>query len=196
MKQPLPEPGPGGRPPEHDKPSVLSLRLVVMGVSGCGKSTLAQALANALGLAFIEGDHLHPPENIQLMASGIALNDHNREAWLRTIAQHLGDSQRGDSQRGDSGVVIACSALKRSYRDLLRGAASDVRFIHLHGAPELIATRLRARSGHYMPPALLDSQLAALEPPGADEQGLSIDIAPAPAEILQQLLGLLQAQRP
>ena len=191
MKQPLPESGPGGRPPEHDKPSVLSLRLVVMGVSGCGKSTLAQALANALGLAFIEGDHLHPPENIQLMASGIALNDQNREAWLRTIAQHL-----GDSQRGDSGVVIACSALKRSYRDLLRGAASDVRFIHLHGAPELIATRLRARSGHYMPPALLDSQLAALEPPSADEQGLSIDIAPAPAEILQQLLGLLQAQRP
>ncbi len=163
-------------------------RLVVMGVSGCGKSTLGRALASALALPFVEGDELHPARNVERMAAGIALTDADRQGWLEAIAQKL----RNASEQG-RGLVVSCSALKRSYRDLLRSGAPDLRFIHLHGAPELLAQRLRARSGHYMPASLLQSQLETLELPGADEAVLRVDCA-APADIaLAQVLERLAA---
>jgi gluconokinase len=170
----------------HDAGPNLAQRIVVMGVSGCGKSTLGQALADALGLPYIEGDELHPPRNVERMAAGIALTDADRQGWLETIAQRL----RSAYERGQ-GLVVSCSALKRRYRDLLRAGAPDLRFVHLHGAPELLAARLRSRTGHYMPASLLQSQLEALEPPGADEAALTIDCAAPPdaalAQVLQQL---------
>lgn len=155
----------------------------MMGVSGCGKSTLGRALADALGVAFIEGDALHPPANVARMAAGMALTDADRHDWLQSIAEQL-----RAATTGGWGVVVSCSALKLSYRELLRAAASGVHFVHLHGTPELIAARLRGRSGHYMPPSLLQSQLDTLEPPLADEGALSIDVAAAPQAIVAALL--------
>jgi gluconokinase len=150
--------------------------LVLMGVSGCGKSTVAGVLAGRLGWDFGEGDDLHPPENVAKMAAGHPLTDEDRWPWLERVAQWI----REHTEAGRPGI-ITCSALKRSYRDILRG--DHVVFVYLHGTREQIATRLAARHGHYMPPELLDSQFAALEPPGEDEHALSIDIGP-PADVL------------
>jgi gluconokinase len=150
--------------------------LVLMGVSGCGKSTVAGVLAGRLGWDFGEGDDLHPPENVAKMAAGHPLTDEDRWPWLDRVAQWI----REHTEAGRPGL-ITCSALKRSYRDVLRG--DHVVFVYLHGTREQIATRLSARHGHYMPPELLDSQFATLEPPGEDEHGLSIDIGP-PADVL------------
>ncbi len=160
----------------------------MMGVSGCGKSTLGRALADGLSIAFVEGDALHPPENVARMAAGVALTDADRHVWLQSIAGQL-----RAAKAGGRGVVVSCSALKRSYRDLLRAAASEVRFVHLHGAPELIAARLHGRSGHYMPASLLQSQLDTLEPPLADEDALSVDVAVAPGTIVAALLAHFSA---
>ncbi len=169
------------RTPAADAPAPP--RIVLMGVSGCGKSTLGRALADGLGIAFVEGDALHPPENVARMAAGVALTDADRHDWLQSIAEQL-----RAAKLGGWGVVVSCSALKRSYRELLRAAASEVRFVHLHGAPDLLAARLRGRSGHYMPPSLLQSQLDTLEPPLADENALSVDVAAAPETIVAALL--------
>ena len=159
---------------------------VVMGVSGSGKSTLARSLATELGADFIEGDALHPPANIARMAKGVPLTDADRSDWLRSLGAEL---QRAREQ-GRS-VVLACSALKRSYRDLLRAAEPELLFLHLHGSPELLESRMRARSGHYMPVSLLQSQLDTLEPPGADERALRLDAAQAlPALTAAALRGL------
>jgi gluconokinase len=160
-----------------------ALRIVVMGVSGCGKSTVGRALAEALGVPFIEGDELHPPRNIALMASGVALTDADRQDWLAAIAGQLGAAR--DAGRG---IVVSCSALKRSYRDLMRAAAGDVRFVHLHGPADLLERRLGARSGHYMPATLLRSQLDTLEIPGPDEAVLAVAIGPAPETIVAELM--------
>ena len=150
--------------------------VVVMGVSGCGKSTVGQALASALGVEFIEGDHFHPPRNVELMATGVALTDADREGWLRLLAQQIATA-RSEGR----GLVLSASALKRAYRDLLRGPGGELRFVHLHGAREVLARRMAARTGHYMPATLLGSQLATLEPPGADENAVSFDVeVPAP----------------
>lgn len=151
-------------------------RVVVMGVSGCGKSTVGRLLADALHVHYVEGDELHPPENVARMAAGIPLTDADRHGWLQAVAGELGKA--GSQTRG---VVIGCSALKRSYRDLLRAAAADLRFVHLHGDPALLRERLAERRGHYMPASLLQSQLDTLQPPTADEHALTLDIArPAP----------------
>ncbi|HZZ95406.1 MAG TPA: gluconokinase [Jatrophihabitantaceae bacterium] len=150
--------------------------LVLMGVSGCGKSTVAGVLAGRLGFDFGEGDDLHPPANVAKMAAGDPLTDEDRWPWLDRVAQWI----RDHTDAGRPGL-ITCSALKRSYRDILRG--DHVVFVYLHGTREQIATRLAARHGHYMPPELLDSQFATLEPPGDDEQALSIDIGP-PSDVL------------
>ena len=166
----------------------MSPRIVVMGVSGCGKTTLAQALAQALGLPFIEGDALHPPGNVERMAAGIALTDADRLDWLLAVATQL-DKGAASSQ----GIVMTCSALKRSYRDLLRRAAADVRWVHLHGDAHLLAQRMHARQGHYMPASLLQSQLDTLEPPGDDERPIRIDIALAPERQLAHALHQLRA---
>jgi gluconokinase len=165
------------------------LHVVVMGVSGCGKSTVGRLLADDLGLDYLEGDDLHPPENVARMAAGVALTDADRQGWLQALARCL-----GEAQAQGRGLVLSCSALKRSYRDILRAGAADVRFVHLHGAPELLAARMAARPGHYMPPSLLESQLATLEAPAADELALSFDIAQAPDEIARGALDALDSR--
>lgn len=137
------------------------MKIVVMGVSGTGKSTVGAALAETLGLAFCDADDLHPPENRAKMAAGQPLNDQDRWPWLDAVA--------GAMCRSD-GVVMACSALRKAYRDRLRqGVGADLRFVHLSATPEVIAARLAARQGHFMPPALLQSQFATLESPSAEE---------------------------
>lgn len=153
-------------------------RVVVMGVSGCGKSTVGRLLADALQVHYVEGDELHPPENVARMAAGIPLTDADRHGWLQAVAGQL-----GNATAEARGVVVGCSALKRSYRDLLRTAAPDLRFVHLHGDPALLRERLAARRGHYMPPALLQSQLDTLQPPTPDEPALSLDIALPPDQL-------------
>ena len=160
--------------------------LVVMGVSGSGKTTVARGLAERLGWRFQEGDALHPPANVAKMAAGTPLGDDDRWPWLGAIAGVI-DAWRAE---GTSGIVT-CSALKRAYRAVLVGARADVRLVFLSGDKALIAGRLAARKGHFMPPALLDSQFAALEPPGADEHPVVVDIGPEPAEIIETLLARL-----
>lgn len=145
--------------------------LVVMGVQGSGKSTAGQAVAARLGLPFLDGDHLHPVSNKAKMASGHPLTDEDREPWLRAIGRELA----AGLEKGTP-IVVACSALKRQYRDLIRSYAPDTQFIHLEGSRELIAERLSRRDHEYMPPTLLDSQFATLEPLGEDEAGIRLSI--------------------
>jgi gluconokinase len=154
-----------------------------MGVSGSGKSTVGALLADALKVEFLEGDSFHPPANVQRMAAGIALTDADREGWLRTLADRL-----GQAERQSRGVVLSCSALKRRYRDTLRTQASDLAVIFLAGSRDTLAQRLAGRTGHYMPPSLLASQLEALEPPQPDEHALTLDIAQAPKALVSDAL--------
>jgi len=151
-----------------------SLRIIVMGVSGSGKSTLAQNLSQILQLRMKDGDELHLPESVTKMSAGIALDDEDRWPWLDRIAQYLIDA---DTENGPGGIV-ACSALKRIYRDRIRQQAGPVVFLFLEGPPDLIRQRMQQRVGHYMHPGLLDSQLQTLEKPTAEESDvitLSID---------------------
>ncbi|MFC6354935.1 gluconokinase [Luethyella okanaganae] len=159
--------------------------LVVMGVQGSGKTTVGRALAVRLGVAFIDGDELHSPESKTKMAAGYALSDADREPWLRAIGAVIGNAV----VHGGS-VVVACSALKRSYRALIRAAAPETRFVHLDGARGLIAERLSMRRHEYMPPTLLDSQFMTLEPLDADEPGVRIDLAKTPEEIVADVAAL------
>jgi carbohydrate kinase (thermoresistant glucokinase family) len=160
--------------------------LVVMGVSGSGKTTIAVPLAKTLGWRFQEGDDLHPPANVAKMASGTPLTDEDRWPWLHAIAALI-DTWRAEGVSG----VITCSALKRAYRDILIDGRPDVRLVYLQGDKQIIAERMAARRGHFMPPALLDSQLATLEEPGPDEHPITVHIGPPPealvAEIIQHL---------
>ena len=142
-------------------------RIVVMGVSGCGKSSVGLALAEALGARFIDGDDLHPEANKAKMAAGIPLNDDDRWPWLDLVGEALAESN----------TVVACSALKRVYRERILAAAPGTFFVHLHGTRELLAQRMGARPDHFMPVSLLDSQLNTLELLGADEPGVMLDIA-------------------
>jgi carbohydrate kinase (thermoresistant glucokinase family) len=152
--------------------AVNAPRVVVMGVSGCGKSTVGRALAQRLGVHYIEGDDLHPSGNVERMRAGIPLTDTDRHGWLQEVAGQL-----ANATAQSLGVVVSCSALKRAYRELLRGGAPDVRFVYLQGDATLLAQRMAARSGHYMPPSLLQSQLDTLEPPQTDEHAITIDVA-------------------
>ncbi|MFB9241784.1 gluconokinase [Massilia antarctica] len=161
-----------------------TVRWVVMGVSGCGKSTVGQALAHELGVLFVEGDQFHPAANVAKMSAGIALDDHDRAGWLETLQWRI-----GEARAHGAGLVVSCSALKRRYRDLLRQGDPALRFVHLDGPRELIAGRMRARAGHYMPPALLESQLRDLEALQADEAGVVLDVGIAPAEQVARILG-------
>jgi gluconokinase len=158
--------------------------IVVMGVQGSGKSTIGALLADHLGITFIDGDSLHSPENVARMAAGHALTDAEREPWLREIGRVLADRQR-------DGIVIACSALKRSYRDLLRGAAPELFVVDPEGSMELITARIGARRHEFMPTALLQSQFDTLEPLQADERGVVVDIALSPAQIIDAIEGAL-----
>lgn len=160
-----------------------------MGVSGCGKSTVGAALASALHVEFIEGDAFHPRENVARMAAGIALTDADRAGWLRALAAHI-------AQAASRGVVVSCSALKRAYRDVLR-RAQPVRFLWLDVPRAQLEARLATRTGHYMPASLLDSQLATLEPPGADEDALRLDgTAPVPDLVAEALARLGRSTAP
>lgn len=156
------------------------MRLVVMGVSGCGKSSLGAVLAQHLALPFTDADDLHPDENRAKMARGQPLNDEDRWPWLQLVGTTL----------AARGGVLACSALRRSYRDRLRQLAGPLRFVHLVVAPEILAARLAHRSGHFMPAALLDSQLAALEPLAPGE-GLVLDASGPMADTLRRLVQAL-----
>ncbi len=161
--------------------------IVVMGVSGCGKTTIASLLASHLGWEFIDADSLHPPANVEKMSHGIPLTDADREPWLKEIARVLG----GWRQAGKQGV-IACSALRQRYRDLIRAGADDVVFVYLRGDRALIRQRLAARQGHYMPVSLLESQFAALEEPGPEEPAIAVDIDAPPQALAARILATLR----
>jgi len=155
--------------------------VVVMGVSGCGKSTIGTALSERIGVHFIDGDRLHPQTNVEKMSHGIALTDHDRLPWLADVGRTLRDYQA-------SGLVLACSALRRMYRDIIRWEAPDTVFVHAAGDAELIAERMKNRKGHFMPTALLQSQFAALEPLEDDEGGFTVDISQPVARIIDQVV--------
>ncbi|MEH2591896.1 gluconokinase [Bradyrhizobium sp. AZCC 1721] len=150
--------------------------LVVMGVSGSGKSTIADRLARRLGWRYEDGDRFHPPANVVKMSAGHPLTDEDRWPWLWAIADEI-DRLSGSGEH----AVIACSALKRAYRDILVHGRDDVRIVFLDGTQDLIAARLAARKGHFMPPGLLASQFRTLEPPGAGERPITVSID-APVE--------------
>ncbi len=150
------------------------MRYVVMGVAGSGKSTVGALLAARLGVPFADGDAFHPPGNLAKMAAGTPLTDADRAPWLDAIAAWLDAHER---------CVVACSALRRAYRDRLR--RPDVCFVYLHGSRELLAARLAARPSHFFPPRLLDSQLADLQPPGPDENAITVSIELTPEAIAE-----------
>lgn len=152
---------------------------IIMGVSGCGKSSFGAALSAKLGFPYVDGDDLHSPQAVEKMRAGIPLTDEDRWPWLDKVGKVLGEQ---------APVIVGCSALKRVYRDRIRAAAGhSVLFIHLAGDRDVIAKRMGARQGHYMPTSLLDSQFAALEPPGQDE-AITIDIDQPLDRMIRQAL--------
>jgi gluconokinase len=157
--------------------------VVVMGVSGSGKTTLARGIAQRMGWDFLEGDDLHPPGNVDKMAAGTPLTDDDRWPWLEAIGAWIDDRV----ETGTS-AAVTCSALRRTYRDLLRTGRPGVRFCHVTGDAGLIAERVGHRRGHYMPPSLLPSQLATLEPLAADEPGITVSGAGSADEVLAEAL--------
>ncbi len=157
---------------------------VVMGVSGSGKSLIGARLAQELHVEFVEGDDLHPPDNVRRMAAGIPLTDNDRKGWLMAIAARL-----REAKRAGVGLVASCSALKRRYRDLLRSSGdARVQFVYLAGTRALLAERMANRRGHFMPPALLETQLDALEEPAPDERAWLCDISETPDTIVASLV--------
>ncbi|MFZ3234804.1 MAG: gluconokinase [Stellaceae bacterium] len=172
-----------------DTPSIA----VVMGVAGVGKTTVGERLAERLDWEFIEGDRLHPPENVAKMQSGRPLNDADRAPWLAAVAQAI-DAWRAHGTCG----VLTCSALKRDYRRRIIGDRPGVRLVYLDGSRELIGERLAARRGHFMPPSLLDSQLALLEAPGRDEDPITVSVDRPVDCIVGQIAAVLRpmAKRP
>ncbi len=164
-----------------------SVVAVMMGVSGSGKTTIARGVANRLGWDLLEGDTYHPPANIEKMSRGIPLDDADRLPWLRAIAEEI-DKYRAAGRS----AVVACSALKRSYRDILIGTRPNVVLVYLQGSEDLIGERMAARHGHFMPPALLASQFAALEEPGPDEHPIVVSVKPPPEAIVDAVITAMQ----
>ena len=177
--------------PEPDQPGSAGLAraVVVMGVAGCGKSVVGSALAEALGCRFIEGDKLHPPENVARMAGGQPLTDAHREGWLGAVGAQL-----SEAARAGTGGVAACSALKRAYRDRLRRFCPGLVFVHLAIDKEAARARVGRRKGHFMPATLVDSQFATLEPPMADETALTLDGTRPVAELVAEAAAFLKAR--
>ena len=168
------------------------LRIIVMGVSGSGKSTLAEGLSKSLGLRMKDGDELHLPESVAKMSAGIALEDADRWPWLDRIASYLANSEQ--NPQGKSGGIVACSALKRIYRDRIRQQAGPIVFLFLDGKPDLIKQRMQDRKGHYMQAGLLDSQLQTLEKPSADESDvIALSINQAVSDLLENAMAKLVA---
>lgn len=160
-------------------------RLVVMGVSAVGKSSVAAALADRLGVPWADADALHPPENIAKMAAGTPLTDADRWPWLDRVGQVLAGG-------AEAGVIVACSALRRGYRDRLRDAAPTAQFIHLAGEEHVLVARSRARAGHFMPPSLIASQLATLEALGDDEVGLVVGVDATVTDIVDSVVAWME----
>ncbi|MCP2030272.1 carbohydrate kinase (thermoresistant glucokinase family) [Okibacterium sp. HSC-33S16] len=156
-------------------------QIVVMGVSASGKSTIGALIAGALGVPFVDGDALHPQSNIEKMAGGHPLNDDDRWPWLAIVGETL-----ATAGAAGTGMVIACSALRRGYRQAIIDNAPEVRFIHLDGSREVLAARIEGRSDHFMPPSLLDSQFATLEPLAEDEPGIVVNIDQTVAAIVAE----------
>lgn len=171
---------------QGDRPTGAVQHLVVMGVAGSGKTTLAELLERRLGRVYAEADEFHPQANIDKMAAGTPLDDEDRWPWLAAIRDWL-----TEQTRAGRGAVVTCSALKHSYRDLLREAEGRVRFVHLTADPALIGERMAHRSGHFMPPALLPSQLATLEPLREDEDGVTVVVDVAPDEVADRTVEAL-----
>jgi carbohydrate kinase (thermoresistant glucokinase family) len=163
----------------------MTQHVVVMGVSGSGKSTIGALLAQKLGATFVDGDLLHPESNVAKMAAGTPLNDADRKPWLEAVGQRLAGA-------GES-LVIACSALKKSYRNIIRAADPTARFVLLEGPRELLSERLAGRAGHFMPPTLLQSQLDTLEQLDPDESGVVLDISGKPEELAGKAAAFLTA---
>jgi gluconokinase len=158
--------------------------LVIMGVTGAGKSTVGTLIAERLGLPFNDADDFHPPANIAKMSSGQPLTDDDRWPWLDAIGAHLAAHRGG-------GAVVTCSALKRAYRDRLRAAAPELRFVHLQGDMALVAARQAARQGHFMPASLVASQYATLEEPAPEERVIALDVAAAPSALADAAIAAL-----
>lgn len=177
------------RPRDRESVEPSPVSIVVMGTQGVGKTTIGTLLARELGVPFIDGDRLHPASNVELMASGRALTDDDRVPWLHIVGQTLVDHE------ATGGVVIACSALKRRYRDLLREHAPAVYVVEPWGAIELVQARVQTRIHEYMPPTLLASQYEALEPLATDECGIRVSVEPAPAQIVTTILEQYQLTR-
>ncbi|MFB9524470.1 gluconokinase [Streptomyces cremeus] len=163
----------------------FSHAVVVMGVAGTGKTTIGTLLAERMGVAYAEGDDFHPATNVSKMAAGVPLADADRLPWLDRVGAWA-------RERGAAGGVVTCSALKRAYRDRLRGAAPGVAFVHLEGSRGLIGARMRERRGHFMPVALLDSQFAALEGLGRDEYGVTVGVEGTPEEVVERAVKALR----
>ncbi|WP_136056952.1 gluconokinase [Microbacterium sp. K24] len=159
--------------------------IVVMGVSGVGKTTIGQELARRRGAAFIDADDLHSPANVAKMSAGIPLVDADRWPWLDLV---------GAALLAEPGVVVACSALRRIYRDRLRATAPETLFVHLAAAPARVAAQAEAREGHFMPPALLRSQIATLEPLEPDERGITVIVDAAPDALVDRIVALLPGE--
>lgn len=175
-----------GKVPSVSEPNA-GHQIVVMGVSGSGKSTIGALIADALGVAFIDGDSLHPMANVAKMAAGEPLTDSDRWPWLAKVGQEL-------NAAGSTGLVVACSALKRSYRTAVLADAPAAVFVHLDGARGVLSTRMEGRSDHFMPPALLESQLATLERLESEEPGFRTDIDRPVHEIVDAALAGLIVQ--
>lgn len=158
--------------------------ICVMGVSAVGKSTVGSALAAALGVPFVDADNLHPEANRVKMAAGVPLTDEDRWPWLDLVGENLQAS-------ADTGLVMACSALRRMYRDRIRAAAPEVIFVHLHGSRDLLLSRAQGRSDHFMPASLLDSQLETLEDLDADESGFAVIVDREPGALVEEIVGRL-----
>ena len=163
----------------HDTPCAL----IVMGVAGSGKSTIGETLAGRIGWRFEDGDRFHPASNVAKMSAGVPLTDDDRWPWLQAIADEI-DRLCAAGER----AVVACSALRRVYRDVLIHGRNDVRLVYLDGSQQLIADRLNRRKGHFMPPDLLDSQFADLEKPASDERVITVDIARDPVSIAKSVI--------
>jgi gluconokinase len=170
-----------------DDTAKIPCALVVMGVSGSGKSTIADKLAERLSWAFEDADKFHPASNVAKMSAGQPLTDEDRWPWLQAIAAEIDRVCKAGQH-----AVIACSALKRVYRDILVHGRNDVRFVFLKGTQELIAGRLSLRKGHFMPPGLLASQLKTLEPPGPDENSVTVSIDAAVEAIVDEIVRQLR----